>query len=221
MGISTKNSLLERIADSLGANKRFHEYEEVALDADDNAVISPVEATVIRTGDIDHDGRLRSKNGRYILLENLIGDNAGQFTGENYINLYLKPSNKHFWVTPYEGMFTYTQKNEGNSWPPVFVGLENLLGIEMLSKAVRVNASIGSLFRTKDFTLAMIAIGSLNVNGIHADYEEMRTYNKGTPCGYFSIGSSMLLCFPKRLELLVAEGSDVKMGQKILTYAAL
>lgn len=62
----------------------------------------------------------------------------------------------------------------------------------------------------------MIAVGSLNVNRIFIDYEEKRNYEKGTPCGYFCIGSSMLLCYPAHLKTLVDKGSDVKIGQRIL-----
>lgn len=62
----------------------------------------------------------------------------------------------------------------------------------------------------------MIAVGSLNVNRIHTDYDENQEYQKGTPCGYFSIGSSMLLCFPAHLKTLIDVGSNVKIGQRIL-----
>jgi len=86
----------------------------------------------------------------------------------------------------------------------------------MFSKAVKKNASIGSVFQTDKFPLAMIAVGSFNVNRIYTDYEEMKTYKKGTPCGYFSIGSSMLLCFPDNLDILVNTGENVNMGQRIL-----
>jgi phosphatidylserine decarboxylase len=86
----------------------------------------------------------------------------------------------------------------------------------MLSRAVKKNASIFSAFKTKDFLIALIAVGSLNVNRIHVDYDEMKKYKKGTPCGYFSIGSTMLLCFPNHLKILVEENSDVKIGQRIL-----
>src|SRR5690606_28455313 len=119
---------------------------------------------------------------------------------------YLNPGNKHFWVTPSDGMFTYTQINEGKSRLPVYIGLENILGIQMLPSAVKRNASIGSVYKTKDFLLGLIAVGSLNVNRIHIDYDEMQEYKKGTPCGYFSIGSSFLVCFPAHLQLLVGEG---------------
>ncbi len=216
MKLSTKNSLVGKIADYLGLNKNFHEYTKTNIDTNDTAVISPVEAKVMHIGNIDPKGMLISKNNKEIRLEELIGNYANQFVDGKYINFYLSPSNKHFWVTPYNGTFIYTQKNEGKSWLPVYTGLENILGIEMFSKAVKKNASIGSIFQTEDFPIAMIAVGSLNVNRIHTDYEEMRNYNKGTPCGYFSIGSSMLLCFPNHLKILIDEKSNVKIGQRIL-----
>ncbi len=216
MKLSTKNSLVGRITDYLGVNKKFHKYEKIDIDSKDSAIISPVEAKVMHIGKIEKNGMLISKHNKKVLLKDIIGDYSSKFLGSNYINFYLSPSNKHFWVTPYTGEFTHTQKNEGKSWPPVFIGLENIFGIEMFSKAVKKNASIGSIFQTKDFPLAMVAIGSLNVNRIHTDYEQMKTYKKGSPCGYFSMGSSMLLCFPNNMEFLIDEGSYVKIGQRIL-----
>ncbi len=86
----------------------------------------------------------------------------------------------------------------------------------MFSKAVKKNATIGSVFQTDKFSIAMIAVGSLNVNRIFTDYEEQKKYKKGVPCGYFSIGSTMLLCFPDYLKVLVDKGDDLKIGQRIL-----
>lgn len=86
----------------------------------------------------------------------------------------------------------------------------------MFSKAVKKNASIGSVFQTAKFSIAMIAVGSLNVNRIYTDYEENIQYKKGIPCGYFSIGSSMLLCFPDYLKVLADKGTHLKIGDRIL-----
>lgn len=216
MGQSTKNSLLGKIADSFGLNKKFHQYQKINNDPNDNAIISPVEGRVEHIGDIDKNGVMVSKHNKKVRLRELIGNAHKDFLGGKYINIYLKPSNLHFWVTPCDGMFTYTQKNEGKAIIPVYIGLEYLIGIEMFSKATKRNATIASVLQTKDFPLALIAVGSLNVNRIHTDYEEMQQYKKGTPCGYFSIGSSMLLCFPNHLKTLVDEGSDVEIGQRIL-----
>lgn len=216
MTLSTKNSLIGRIADHAGLNEKFHRYKKINIDPNDSALISPVEGKVVYIGKIDKKGTLISKHNNEVRLEELIGNYSNLFEGGKYINFYLSAFNLHFWVTACDGMFTYTQKNEGRSVIPIYIGLEYLLGIEMFSKAIKRNASIASVFQTKNFPIAMIAIGSLNVNRIHTDYEEMKNYRKGTPCGYFSIGSSMLLCFPNHLETLVDEGSDVKIGQRIL-----
>jgi len=216
MILSTRNSLLGKIADNFNLNKKFSRYTNIFIDPTYAAMVSPVEAKVMQIGSIDRNGILVSKNNKEILLNDLIGRYANQFLGYKYINFYLNPSNKHFWITPCNGIFIYTQMNEGKSWFPVYVGLENLLGIEVFSKAVKKNASIGSVFKTKNFMLAMIAVGSLNVNRIHINYEEMQYYKKGTPCGYFSIGSSLLLCFPDHLKFLIEEKSNVEIGQRIL-----
>ncbi len=216
MKLSTSNSLFGKIADKLGVNKIFCEYTKIVVDPADTAIISPVEAKVMKIGNINSEGIIISKNNKEILLSDLIGRYAKQFLDTMYINFYLNPSNKHFWVTPYDGVFIYTQRNNGKARIPVYIGLENILGIEMVSKAVKRNASIGSVFKTKNFLMAIIAVGSLNVNRIQIDYDEMQYYKKGTPCGYFSIGSSLLLCFPKHLKFLIEEKSDVKIGQRIL-----
>ena len=216
MELSTKNSLLGKIADNLGINKNFSKYTNVEIDPDESAVISPVEAKVMKTGNINNEGMLISKDNKEVNLADITGNFTNHLKGYKYINFYLNPTNKHFWVTPSDGMFIYTHKNEGKAWLPVYIGLENLLGVEMFSKAVKKNASICSIFKTKDYLIAMVAVGSLNVNRIHIDYEEMRNYEKGIPCGYFSIGSTLLICFPSHLKILIEEKSDVKIGQRIL-----
>ena len=216
MKLSTKSSLVGKIADNLGVNKKFNRYTDVNIDPGDSTVISPVEAKVMKIGKINSNGILISKGNKQVKLDEIIGSFSNQFSGYEYINFYLKPSNKHFWVTPCDGMFVYTQKNESKSLLPAYIGLENLLGIEMFSKAAQKNASIGSVFKTKGFLMAIIAVGSLNVNRIHIEYDEMQPYKKGTPCGYFSIGSTLLLCFPSHLKFLIKEKSNVKIGQRIL-----
>ena len=213
---ATNNSIIGVIADSLGLNKKFHHYKETNIDPLDMALISPAEGKVVHIGNINDDGILISKHNKEVRLKELIGENYKRFSGGKYINIYLSPLNDHYWVTPDNGKFIYTQKNKGKAVFPVYIGLENLLGIEMFSKAIKKNASIGSIFQTDKFQLAMIAVGSLNINRIFTDYEEQKKYQKGTPCGYFSIGSSILLCFPDSIKTLVKEGDDIKIGQRIL-----
>ncbi len=216
MNQATNNSIIGKIADSLGLNKKFHRYKETNIDPLDMALISPAEGKVVHIGEINDDGILISKYNKEVRLKELIGKYYPQFSGGKYINIYLSPRNDHYWVTPDNGKFIYTQRNKGKAVFPVYIGLENWFGIEMFSKAIKKNASIGSVFQTDKFQIAMIAVGSLNVNRIYTDYEEQKNYQKGTPCGYFSIGSSMLLCFPNHLKILVEKGDNVKIGQRML-----
>jgi phosphatidylserine decarboxylase len=215
MIIETKKTISGRLFDLFKLNNKFHKREPIKIDKN-SIIISPVEAKVKYIGKIDNKGTIISKNNKKINLKELIGNYFKYFKGGSYINFYLKPNDKHFWVTPDSGKFIYTQKNQGNSKIPVLIGLEDLLGIEMFSKAVKKNASIGSILKTKDNLIAMIAVGSLNVNRIHVDYEKGIKYKKGHPCGYFSLGSSMLLCFQKNKDFLIKEGNSVKIGEKIL-----
>ncbi len=212
--IQTRKSLVGKLFDKLRLNERFHKYETIYFNKN-SKVISPVEATVAFLGDIDDAGNIISKNNKKISLYDVMGKQANNFLNGNYINLYLSPLNKHFWVTPAEGKFIYTQKNEGKAKIPIFLGLENILGIEMFSKAVEKNASIASIFQTKKYKIAMIAVGSLNVNGITVDYEDFKNYSKGTPCGYFNLGSSMLLCFENKKKYSFKIGDKVEIGDNL------
>ena len=102
--------------------------------------------------------------------------------------------------------------------------MENLFQLELtmgkrdfIEKAIRQNSYIGSILQTKYFPIAMIAVGSLNVNSIHVFYGEQKEQKKGEVCGYFSLGSSMLLCFPDYpLETLVKIKDKVNIGEEIV-----
>ena len=218
MDNSTKQSLLEKTTNRLGINRYFHKCSDDEINKDPFIIISPVQARLVATGEIEYDGEIISKSGRPISLINLIGKRAKEFIGGFYFNFYLNPRDKHYWVMPYKGKFVSSQINNGKAVIPVFIGLESLFKkLDMFERAIKRNASIGSILQTENFPIAMIAVGSLNVNGIHVTYEENKYYEKGTPCGYFNIGSSMLLCFPKySLKSLISKEDKVEIGTSIV-----
>jgi len=219
-----KKSLVSKVAGRLGINKRFSKLVPVkGLDTGVDVIVCPVEGKVVSLGKIDHAGTLESKKRKKIALTALMGEHSKIFDHGYYINIYLAPLNRHFWITPYDGKFTYTKKNDGESSIPVLIALEKVFKfipflnrIDMLEKATRKNATISSIFDIDGYPLAMIAVGSLNVNDIHTLYEEQKRYAKGEPAGYFSLGSSMLICFPNNADILVKKGQKVKMGQALL-----
>lgn len=210
-------TFLEKIADIFSINKKFLGFKQDFINFNPCIITSPVQARLIDFGEIS-GGKITSKNKKKIYLKELIGDSSDLFSNGFFFNFYLSPGDKHYWRTPSEGKFTCTKINKGKAKIPIFIGLEKIFkNHDFFEKAIRKNASIGSIFQTEKFPIAMIAVGSLCVNGIHITYQENKFCKKGEMCGYFTIGSSMLLCFPTaELEILIKKGEKVNIGQPIV-----
>lgn len=215
---STKISLVGKVVSTLGVNKKFHKYKDDYIENDPNFVVSPVDAKFVASGEIKDGGTIISKGGKEIFLNEIIGENANLFSDGFYLNFYLSPKNRHYWRVPYEGDLVSMSINEGKTKIPVFIGLDKFFSKkDFFKKAITKNANIGLVFKSKDFSFAMIPVGSLNVNGIHVIDGSSGRYKKGDIGGYFSIGSSMLLCFPKSsFHILINIGDKVKIGQNII-----
>lgn len=215
---STRTSIMGFVVSKLGVNKKFHKFKDDYIDNDMNSIISPVDAKVVALGNIKNGGRIISKSNKEISLMEVLGKDSSLFSGGFYINLYLSPKNRHYWRVPYNSKLISMSINEGKATIPVFIGLDKIFkNKDFFKKAIKRNANIGMIFKTKYFSFAMIPVGSLNVNGIHIINEHKNVYKKGDIGGYFSIGSSMLLCFPKYpLKSLVSIGDKVKIGDKIV-----
>ncbi len=216
MNYSTRYTLLERVADVIGLNSRFHKYRKDEINFDDSVVVSPVEAKVVCAEEIGEGGKLISKLGRKVDLSGVI-DRAGLFSGGSYINFYLSPMDKHYWRIPYNSEVVLTKVNDGVARIPVMTGFERVFSrTDFFERSIKSNATIGTVFRMKDFFYAMIAVGSLNVNSIHTIKKDC--FEKGDIGGYFNFGSSMLLCFSKSMGsgFLVEPGAKVDIGEEIL-----
>ncbi|MDO8481323.1 MAG: phosphatidylserine decarboxylase [Nanoarchaeota archaeon] len=220
MAIETRTSAVGKFADRVGINKVFHRQSAVSAVAGEDCLVSPVQAKIAHIGRIT-DGSLISKAGRKVELSRLLGAESKRFQDCSYLNFYLRPTDKHFWITPYEGAFVYTQKNEGKGRPTI-IALENVYShipvmrrIPVFEKAAKRNANIASVLDAGDFPIGMIAVGSLNVNRIVATYELGVPYPRGQICGHFKIGSTMLLLFPREFSPVVKEGEKVRLGQPV------
>lgn len=216
--ISTKISLVGKIAYKVGVNKRFHKYDDDSWESNNNFIISPVDAKLVACGHIKDGGKIVSKANKEISLEEILPGSSSLFDGGFYFNFYLSPKNRHYWRIPCDGVLNSVSLNNGKAKVPIFIGLEKVFKKkDFFQKAVKKNASIGMIFKNNNFNFAMIPVGSLNVNGIHIIEGENGYYKKGDIGGYFSIGSSMLLCFPKNIfKSLINVGDKVKIGQNII-----
>jgi phosphatidylserine decarboxylase len=210
--------LIGKVASKLGVNKKFHKYENDYIEDNDNYFVSPVDAKLVASGEIKENGVIISKSNKEISLKEVIGEDAKLFSGGFYLNLYLSPKNRHYWRIPYDSQLASMSLNEGKAFLAVFIGLEKIFkNKDYFKKAIKKNANVGMIFDSGKFKYAMIPVGSLNVNGIHIINDNYGKYKKGDLGGYFSIGSSMLLCFPKNnFDVLVKVGQDVKIGDNIL-----
>jgi phosphatidylserine decarboxylase len=215
---STKISIIGKVAGKLGINKKFHKFQEDKIEHNKEFIISPVDANLVSTGIIKKDGVIISKSNKEISLREIIGEEADLFSGGFYLNFYLSPRDKHYWRMPYDCSLVSMSLNQGKARIPVIIGMDKIFkNKDFFKKAIKRNASISLVFKTNYFNFIMIPVGSLNVNGIHIIDEKNGSYKKGDIGGYFSIGSSMLLCFPKyELESLVKIGDSVKIGQNII-----
>lgn len=215
---STGISFVGKLAYKLGVNKRFHKYDDDIWSRDDNFIISPVDAKLVACGEIKSGGKIISKDNKEIYLSDILGKNIDFLNGGFYLNLYLSPKDRHYWRLPCDCVLEAIILNKGKAIIPVFIGLEKIFkNKDYFKKAIKKNASIGMIFKNNKFNFSMIPVGSLNVNGIHIVDGENGFYNKGDIGGYFSIGSSMLLCFPNNnFKRLIEVGEKVKIGQNII-----
>ena len=96
MEIATDSSLLEKIANLIRFNSRFHKYYPDKINQEREILISPVEATLIYSGKINKNHNLTSKFNREIDLSQAI-ENPEFFSDGFYIgNNRLTPLLKQF-----------------------------------------------------------------------------------------------------------------------------
>ncbi len=221
MHYSTKPSFLGKIIERCGLNRKFHKLGSDKIDRDNSIIVSPAEATLTYTGKIEIGGQLISKFGKKIDLTESLGKKASLFKEGSYFNFYLSPKNKHYWRIPYDGQLVLTKVNNGRVRIPIVIGLEKFFpGTDFFEKAIKSNAAIGSVFQTKNFPYAIIAVGSLNVNSICTVKKDY--FKKGDVGGYFNLGSSLLLCFPNYpLTPLISAKTKVKIGEPLIKIREL
>jgi len=216
---STTPTFLEKLANLIKINQRFHKYQKDKINQDSSIFISPVQAKLIYQGRINKNNALISKFNKQINLQKTLGEKGDLFSNGFYMTFYLSPKDKHYWRIPYNSKPISTKVNNGKSKMPIITGLENFFPkTDFFEKSIKNNATIGTIYQTTDFPYAMIVVGSLNVNSIHTIKKDY--FKKGEIAGYFNLGSSMLLCFPeqniKNLRVLIDEGDKVNIGEGII-----
>jgi phosphatidylserine decarboxylase len=184
----------------------------------EDVVISPSRSFIERIAGIGEDGIIPEKSlfgrQRYIDLRQLIHDEAmlRTFRGGIYIKQYLAPWDPHGVIFPTGSVIDRLILDRGKALPLLFM------------KGGDVQNERLSAFLKSDWgpLITMMMVGSFLVKSVNTIGEIGRHYNRCEPFGYFWMGSSILLLFPKGCtELLCAEGMKVECGAPLVRFVSV
>jgi phosphatidylserine decarboxylase len=81
-------------------------------------MISPCDVEMFQIGLIDKDGTLIGKHGRAVNMQHIFGSQYELFREYAYINFYLRPHNRHFFVAPYDMTISELSLSRGRPYMP-------------------------------------------------------------------------------------------------------
>lgn len=182
------------------------------IDADPSSVVSPCDGKLSIVADITDDSRFEVKGQSYTLAE-LLGSQqeARRYAGGTVCVLYLSPRDYHRVHVPLAGrMLSHYELGERSA--PV-----NDIGLTETVRPLSRNYRRVTRFETAAGRYEHIMVGALNVNTIEWTLEGDRAA-KGEEVGYFSFGSTVILCFEKgRVTIDPAKIGPVRLGEVIGT----
>jgi len=203
-----RTTWIEKTADRIGVNRVFLRRPAIRIEAADNILISPAHAKVETLARIGPDGEFEEKKvlgkPRVVRLKEVLREeDTSRFAGGDYIKLYLAPWDLHFLVFPADGVVTSYEYRPGWAVPLLFVKRGDVLNERL---CVTLETEWG-------FPMCFVMIGSWMVNGIHHSFEGNTRYRKGEDLGYFKVGSSVVMVFPKgTVRWLCREGDKLRIG---------
>lgn len=180
---------------------------------EENAIISPVDATVEKFGDITADGVFKVKGKSYSLQHMFGNENlARQYINGKYIVLYLSPAEYHRIHAPVNGkvlrQFTLGRK----SYPVNRLGLQ--YGKSTLSGNYRLLTELEMPNKKNCF---FVKVGAMFVNSIELT-NTSKDWLKGKEVGYFSFGSTVVMFFSEgsmEFSSSIHEGKFIRMGELV------
>jgi len=182
----------------------------VALEAD--AFVSPCDGELSVIEDLTEDSRFTVKGQSYTVSE-LLGSHhdASQYAGGKVMIFYLSPTDYHRVHVPLDSevLSSYTL---GRDAAPV-----NGIGLKYGLRPLTRNYRLITTLRSKGVKYAHVMVGALNVNTIVRTNEE-REVARGEAFGYFSFGSTVVVCAPKGALSIDTPKGKVRMGQRIGTW---
>lgn len=217
-------SLLERLATSIGANAWFaRERHQLRAAANPKALyapgklISPVEGMVSLVAAIGEDGIIPDKplfgRPRSFALSQVVRveEDLRPFLGGALISFYLRPHDLHSLVAPMDMELLHGHYVPGWLFP-LFISREGNLRNERLTLFFQ---------SASGFPLILVMTAALMVAGMHCEAQSGTPLQQGRPFAHFRIGSAVSLCLPKgAVEVDLQTGLYVTQGQPIARIVA-
>jgi phosphatidylserine decarboxylase len=212
------------------------------VDADPQAIVSPVDGTVSEAGSLTADRVLQAK-GRDFTLRALLAGNAAwerTFAGGSFATIYLAPYNYHRIHMPLGGELRQSFYVPGRLFSVNRTTAQLVPGLFSRNERVFCGFDAGGM------PWAIILVGALNVGSMatvwHGDVTPRRhrevtalpvgdaagllspsVLNKGDEMARFNMGSTVILLFPPGAAdwtPSLAAGQVLRMGQRIGTLRA-
>ena len=200
---------VEKIADRLGINRLFLRRPPIQFKASAGHLHCPAQSKVETLTQIGPALELKEKSlfgrQRHFRLNEVLKDEelAETFAGGSYVKLYLAPWDLHFLVFPSNGRVIDYSYKAGLAVPLLLMKSGDVLN-ERLSITIMTEWG---------FPLVFVMIGSWMVNGIHHAFEPEREYRAGEDLGYFKVGSSVVMAFPRdTVEWICNLGEKLQIG---------
>ena len=203
------------------------------IDQDEHSIVSPVDGTVSASGAIDRR-RLFQAKGKVYTLDELLAVDVHQtdaYTGGSFATVYLAPHNYHRVHAPVAGKLLAMRYIPGDLYSV------NEATVRHLPSLFARNERLVCQFDTMDGPCALIFVGALNVGSISTPWTgEIRPrkhgsvdaltldsristeISKGQLLGWFNMGSTVILLFPKdsmNWQDTLKAGSAVHMGEQL------
>lgn len=182
------------------------------IDERADAIVSPCDGKLSIVTDISDDSRFEVKGQSYTLAE-LLGSQqeARRYAGGTVCVLYLSPRDYHRVHVPLAGR-VLSHYELGDRSAPV-----NEIGLTETVRPLSRNYRRVTRFDSAAGVYEHVMVGALNVNTIEWTHDGSEVA-KGEEVGYFSFGSTVVLCFEKgRVAIDSSKIGPVRLGEAIGT----
>lgn len=183
------------------------------IDADESALISPVDARIMGMGKTEAD-RIVNIKGQDYSIQELLHNNKrfSKYQNGYYFILYLSPTDYHRIHTPVTGRIVEKEHVPGKVYP---VHERSLLHI---NRVLSRNERLTTFIEHKYGEVAVVKVGAMNVSSIQYVDPLPEELIRGDELAYFEFGSTVVLVIEADT---FTPNPDMNTGDKVVMGSSL